>query len=753
MKIKNLLLATTIFLISSFAILDINIEKLVQLFNNYFSLHKTFKIYLHTDGEKYRVNENIWFAAYLLNADNTPDSLNENIYVELINDDAKILYVKLLKLNNGLANGDFFLPDSLNTGYYQLRSYVNFMKNYSYRFFFTKTIYIENYKLPEPTYTDSQKNKKHEDFNVEFFPEMQNFIDNTNTKVAVKITSLHEAKNISICIKDDKNNIVVNYLPENKISSFYFKPEIEKKYKASVTYNGDSKKMDFAEDIKKYGFAISCNTTNSDNLEITITKNLFENNDQNLRKIYLLAQQNNTIKYKTIIDTDNETLKIPKNIFTNGIAILTFFNHKQEYIGQRLVFIKNNIAPPIETTHRIENNKLLLEIMNKDSSQITNLSIAVVPDTAKYQEDNILSYLLLTSELNEFVENANTYLEDYKQTDDLDLIMLTTDYKRYTWNNIFYNSTTPDSILFPIDKGISIGGRIKKLLLDLPSKNTTVNMTILNAYNDAFTTYSDKRGRFNFDNLYYSDSIEVMIEATTQRNRDNVLVCEDQYDTIPVIFNPAFKHTKKSNTTEDNHKDNKTQEIHGKADQTIYADQMNTAAYSNVFNLLNSRVPGLNIRGNSANIRNTMSLRPDANNQPLYLIDNIPTDASAVESLNINDIERIEILKSTSKTAIYGGRGRNGVIAIYTKKGYNVITGWTHFKRFAYYSPKEFVYNNSAEIPFSQKTLFWKPNISIANKKNVLLTINLPENNKPIKIILQGITEDGQIIYKEFMIK
>lgn len=55
------------------------------------------------------------------------------------------------------------------------------------------------------------------------------------------------------------------------------------------------------------------------------------------------------------------------------------------------------------------------------------------------------------------------------------------------------------------------------------------------------------------------------------------------------------------------------------------------------------------------------------NNNPLFVIDGIPTDD--IRFLNMGDIENVEILKDASATAIYGNRGANGVILISTKKG------------------------------------------------------------------------------------
>lgn len=53
---------------------------------------------------------------------------------------------------------------------------------------------------------------------------------------------------------------------------------------------------------------------------------------------------------------------------------------------------------------------------------------------------------------------------------------------------------------------------------------------------------------------------------------------------------------------------------------------------------------------------------------PLVVIDGVPTDLG-LASINTADIERIDVLKDTSATAIYGSRGANGVVMVTTKKG------------------------------------------------------------------------------------
>ena len=53
------------------------------------------------------------------------------------------------------------------------------------------------------------------------------------------------------------------------------------------------------------------------------------------------------------------------------------------------------------------------------------------------------------------------------------------------------------------------------------------------------------------------------------------------------------------------------------------------------------------------------------------MVDGVPLEraSSALETVDMNDVESIEILKDASSAAIYGSRGANGVVMITTKKG------------------------------------------------------------------------------------
>ncbi len=105
---------------------------------------------------------------------------------------------------------------------------------------------------------------------------------------------------------------------------------------------------------------------------------------------------------------------------------------------------------------------------------------------------------------------------------------------------------------------------------------------------------------------------------------------------------------------------------------SVSVDEIAKQNENNPVKALQGRVPGMNVSadGNpsgasTVRIRGVGTLN---NNDPLYIIDGVPTKAGMHE-LNGNDIESIQILKDAASASIYGSRAANGVIIITTKKG------------------------------------------------------------------------------------
>lgn len=104
----------------------------------------------------------------------------------------------------------------------------------------------------------------------------------------------------------------------------------------------------------------------------------------------------------------------------------------------------------------------------------------------------------------------------------------------------------------------------------------------------------------------------------------------------------------------------------------VDVNEINKQNENNPIKALQGRVPGMNISADggpsgaaTVRIRGIGTLN---NNDPLYIIDGVPTKGGMHE-LNPGDIETIQVLKDAASASIYGSRAANGVIVITTKKG------------------------------------------------------------------------------------
>lgn len=109
---------------------------------------------------------------------------------------------------------------------------------------------------------------------------------------------------------------------------------------------------------------------------------------------------------------------------------------------------------------------------------------------------------------------------------------------------------------------------------------------------------------------------------------------------------------------------------------TTSAKELNKRVANTADQLLQGRLPGLQVKQNSGEPGNTgtnLLIRgpgtfSSAGNNPLVIIDGLPSD-QGLNSLNPNDINNITVLKDAASAAIYGSRGANGVIVVTTKRG------------------------------------------------------------------------------------
>ena len=127
----------------------------------------------------------------------------------------------------------------------------------------------------------------------------------------------------------------------------------------------------------------------------------------------------------------------------------------------------------------------------------------------------------------------------------------------------------------------------------------------------------------------------------------------------------------------------------------------------------------------------------------------------SVKTIPLNDVDKIEVLKSPANLAVFGTKGANGVIAIYTRHGKpsldakttrgiieKKIIGYSELRTF--YSPQYTPVNKKSEKPDFRTTLYWNPNV-ITTEGSTEIAFYSSDQIGRYHIIVEGISNDGKI--------
>lgn len=192
----------------------------------------------------------------------------------------------------------------------------------------------------------------------------------------------------------------------------------------------------------------------------------------------------------------------------------------------------------------------------------------------------------------------------------------------------------------------------------LPGVNIVLEGTTIGTITDAFGKYTlsipQSNGSLVFSFIGY---LSQTIRTGRQPVIDVKLVQDVKYieDVVVVGYGTAKK-----------------KDITGSV-STIAASEMNKGVYSSPAQMLQGKIPGLNITKSgdptatpSITLRGPSTLRSGAAMEPFYVIDGVP--GALIESVAADDIVSMDVLRDASSTAIYGSRAANGVIMITTKR-------------------------------------------------------------------------------------
>ncbi len=760
------------------------------------------KLYLHTDRELYFLEDTIRFKAYYLNGQSQQFiSGSYNLYVSLINAEGELVHNEVIPISKGIGLGNISISDTIQDGNYVLRAYTEFQKNIGEDTYFYKKLKISKVEnslhvndIPENLIHNTEK------IDVAFLPEGGFLLENELNNVGFKVLN-ENGQGIPVEgeIINSKGELVTLFSTSFKgMGRLYFKPLSNEKYIVKIK-NHPNFEYEF-DNIKKSAIKIELKGKKDDDLLIHVLSNtdLFEG-----KEFYIAALCRGKVLFhkKFIHNNRISQIRLNQNILLQGINKFVLLDNELKPISERLYFSKNlntndikvNISNDQFTTRTAVDIELL-DSKKLYEGEFSNLSISIIDNNSisgSAPSVNILSSLLINSELkgnietpNDFFTNDNDLSSEYK----LNLLMLTQGWSQYIWD--FIPEFAEDDISAK-HEFITIKGNINRLVTKGPVADGKV---LLGLFKDEGQNFyegkTDDHGRFSFDNIYFTDSIFVFIQAENKKGRlltdiyldpvfnyqssisklylpgKNILsttplkIYEQKYyndlklqeydPNLKVINLEEIVVSGKKNERDDGHFS-----IYGKAN-TSFKITDDDIIYRNLFEYLAGRVSGVQVSpsGKKITIRGRSSIYGNGN--PLILLDNSPIDIENIDNIPMSDIDKVDVLKNAAEIAIFGMRGANGVISIYTKNGRNIdyndpvtkgtlaekLKGYAAYKEF--YSPKYNQKNINTEKPDHRITLYWNPNVITENGK-ALLSFYTSDDISNYKVFVEGITTEGKI--------
>lgn len=485
-----------------------------------------------------------------------------------------------------------------------------------------------------------------------------------------------------------------------------------------------------------------------------------------------------------------------------GILNIILLNTRQEVLSERLLFNLNGnefarleADTPKPAYKRREHVTIMLKLTGPDlmpstgniAMSVTNKEAVVIDSTI-----NIISTLLLSSELKGTIESPVSYFQDGQVNRyALDALMLTQGWRRYDIPAVLQGRIAKPDDFAPelaqkvTGKAESIFGALKEGQISLMARLDTLVSTQ--------TTQADDRGRFVFD-VEYPEGTAILVQSRSKKGGSFNVISLDQ-ETFPALQGAALpargETVNRHNTDHDPYLQIANEDYTQKNGiRTILLDEFTVTAQSlekykessfyspisatgvqtaadiekmHVSSLrsLLQRQPGIVIRGDV--VTTTRSEMP-----VLFVIDNMKFEdfSGRIDDIEVSSIESLFVLKDNTSMPGYFP-GTSGAVVITTKiGGYKdsshrppsiddiIPLGYqqaAHFYAPAYEKPEQ----AESSVPDLRTTLFWKPDVQFSAQGEAVIDFYSADMPGVYQIIGEGVTHDGKMIrlVKEIAVK
>ncbi|MDR0989157.1 MAG: hypothetical protein LBM06_06825, partial [Prevotellaceae bacterium] len=454
----------------------------VRNIHQFSQLNPQEKVFLHFDNTGYFIGDTIWFKAYVVEASELkPTDVSKLLHVEMLTPEGDIYQELKLKIENGQCHGDIPIETKFTqSGFYEIRAYTRSMLNFGDDCIFSRVFpiyekpsvagdYHEAKMEQRPPYRMMRKasSERLEKLNLTFYPEGGNSILGLPSHVAFKATDQNgEETDIEGNVYAENGDWVAALKTVHEgMGVFEYLPGAGQ-YKAVVTSNNQAYRFSIPAALPS-GYALC--VTNTDARFLTAQINATGSPASDSIGVSVSCR-GKVISFQAGVAP--LTLRYNKEELPAGVLQLTVFDAAGRILAERLAFNNKPAFAPIEirqdkphyapfekitlTVSAPPNLTLSLAVRDKASSPITSYG------------DNLLTDLLLSSDIRGYVKNPMYYFEgnDRNRRFELDLLMMVQGWRRYNLSQMA--GAIPFAGKQYVEEGLMLAGKVYGVKKEAP---------------------------------------------------------------------------------------------------------------------------------------------------------------------------------------------------------------------------------------------------------------------------------------------
>ena len=620
------------------------------------------------------------------------------------------------------------------------------------------------------------------DFDVKFFPEGGALINIPHQNVAFKAQGADGfSKEIEGFLFNSKGDTLTNFRSEhNGMGIFTMNPVNNETYYVTVRTNDSITKRFDLPAIEPKGISIAMSHYKQE-IRYEIQKTEATEWPQ---KLFLLAHTRGKLAILQPINPKRTFGKMNDSLFTEGITHFMLIDEQGNALSERLIFVPDHkpnqwqITTDQPTYGKREKVSLQIAAKDNEGNPVEGTFSVSITDRKSIQPDsladNILSNLLLTSDLKGYVEDPAYYFlnQDARTLRSIDYLMMTHGWRRHKMENVL---RTP-SLNFTnyIEKGQTISGRIMGFFGANVKKGPIC--VLAPKYNIIATTETDEKGQF-IVNTSFRDSTTFLVQARTKKGFAGVDILMDppQYPVAThkaPYFNGAttFMEDYLMNTRDQYYMEGGMRVYNLKevtvtakrerpSSKSIYTGGINTytveedrlQGYGQTAFDAASRLPSVTItNGSEIHIRN--------NSEPAIIVidDIVYEDASDIlKDIQVSDMSSISLLRGAD-AVILGPRASGGAVVITLKDPRNLparpAQGIITYTPLGYSESVEFYHptydtpeKKNAQRSDFRSTVYWNPELRLDAEGKATIEYYTPDSTAPEDIIIEGVDKNGKV--------